>query len=112
MIELKEFQIKAANEILDRVKKILSTEGDDKRFIFQSPTGSGKTVMMSEFLRLFNSTIQKDEYVFLWISVYDLHNQSKEKLQKFLDSTEFNLIDIEEVNTESLDINTIRQLYT
>ena len=52
--------------------------------IFQSPTGSGKTLMVSELLKaLVREREDTKKFSFVWISVRMLHEQSKEKLEKY-----------------------------
>jgi len=61
----------------------LELEGS-KLCIFEAPTGSGKTIMVGEFLkRLVNPLDREDgkQFSFIWISVRDLHNQSKKSLE-------------------------------
>lgn len=81
MIELRDYQQKAAESLKRKVQNVLDTP-DNGVVIFQAPTGSGKTVMVSEMLKKLvrdNPT----KYSFVWISVRMLHEQSKEKLEKY-----------------------------
>ena len=49
-MQLKIYQEDAIADLLDKAKKLLNME-DGKILVFQSPTGSGKTIMMAEFLK-------------------------------------------------------------
>lgn len=49
-MKLKVYQECAIDELLDKAKRLLNM-GDEKILVFQSPTGSGKTIMMAEFLK-------------------------------------------------------------
>ena len=46
---LKNFQIEAVNKLISRSRELLCLRGE-KRIIFKSPTGSGKTIIMAEYL--------------------------------------------------------------
>jgi len=67
------------------VNELLDVEGN-KICIFKSPTGSGKTLMMAEFLkRLIDSRIDGKKFSFVWIAVNKLHDQSRNSLKKYYD---------------------------
>lgn len=83
MIELKNYQIKAINELTDKVRGFLS-KGERAVVTFKSPTGSGKTLMASEFLKNIGNLPMFDLSV-IWISVRMLHEQSKEKLERYFE---------------------------
>jgi len=81
MIELKDYQKKSVENLKRKVQNVLDNL-DNGVVIFQAPTGSGKTVVVSEMLKQLvrdNPT----KYSFVWISVRMLHEQSKEKLEKY-----------------------------
>jgi type III restriction enzyme len=52
MFTLKNFQREAVNRLLLATRKLLANP-NSKVCVFKSPTGSGKTIMMAEFLRRF-----------------------------------------------------------
>ncbi len=83
MIEFKNYQNKAIKELTDKVSRFLS-EKEKAVITFKSPTGSGKTLVVSEFLKnialSFNTNISV-----VWVSVRMLHEQSKEKLEKYFE---------------------------
>jgi len=81
MIELRDYQKKAVENLKQKVQKVLDTP-DNEVVIFQAPTGSGKTVMVSEMLKQLVKENGK-KYSFVWVSVRMLHEQSKEKLEKY-----------------------------
>ena len=88
-ITLKPFQINAIEELkgelLHKWKKNTGQE-----ITFQSPTGSGKTVMMAQFVKdLVNAPeLSNSDFTFLWASIGgskegDLAQQSKEKFNEY-----------------------------
>lgn len=84
-IEFKNYQEKAIVKLKQEVNALLDLEGN-KICIFKSPTGSGKTLMMAEFLkRLVDSRIDGRKFSFIWIAVNKLHDQSRNSLKKYYD---------------------------
>ncbi len=84
-IEFKNYQENAVVKLKREVNDLLDTEGR-KTCIFKSPTGSGKTLMMAEFLkRLIDSRIDGKKFSFIWIAVNKLHDQSRNSLKKYYD---------------------------
>ena len=81
MIELRDYQKRAVESLKKKVQNVLDTP-DNEIVIFQAPTGSGKTVMVSEMLKQLVRDNHK-KYSFVWVSVRMLHEQSKEKLEKY-----------------------------
>lgn len=84
-IEFKNYQEKAIVKLKQEVNDLLDAEGN-KICIFKAPTGSGKTLMMAEFLkRLIDSRIDGQKFSFVWIAVNKLHDQSRNSLKKYYD---------------------------
>ena len=82
-LELKLYQDEKVEELKNKVNELLELDGS-KLCIFEAPTGSGKTIMVGEFLkRLVNPLDREDgkQFSFIWISVRDLHDQSKKSLE-------------------------------
>ncbi|MCX6771368.1 MAG: DEAD/DEAH box helicase family protein [Candidatus Micrarchaeota archaeon] len=87
MISLKPFQEKTVEELKEKVNKLLKYD-DRKVCVFEAPTGSGKTLMVAEFLkRLVLHRDDDKKIAFIWISVRQLSNQSREKLEKYFEDT-------------------------
>lgn len=83
MIELKKYQIEAVKNLKNTIDKLLRSS-ERKVCIFQAPTGSGKTAMVSETLKkLVRDRTDEKKFSFVWVSVLMLHEQSKEKLEKY-----------------------------
>jgi len=83
MIELKDYQKQAVENLHRKIENSLRSS-DNEVIIFQAPTGSGKTVMVSELLKELVSGREDDKkFSFVWVSVRMLHEQSKEKLEVY-----------------------------
>src|SRR3989338_7289382 len=83
MIELRNYQKEAVERLKETVDNLLKS-AEREICIFQSPTGSGKSVMVSELLkRLVKERKDDKKLSFVWVSVRMLHEQSKEKLEKY-----------------------------
>lgn len=83
MFRLRNYQERHTNELLNKVNHFLNSDSS-KVIVFKAPTGSGKTIMMAEFIkRLVENREDGKEIAFIWITVHKLHEQSKEKLEKY-----------------------------
>jgi type III restriction enzyme len=83
MIELRTYQKRAIESLKAKMENVLRSP-EAGVVIFQSPTGSGKTVMVSELLKQLVKNRKDDKkFSFIWVSVRMLHEQSKEKLEKY-----------------------------
>ena len=83
MIALRDYQRRAVDNLKSKVENVLRSH-ERGVVIFQSPTGSGKTVMVSELLKeLVKGRKDNKKFSFVWVSVRMLHEQSKEKLEKY-----------------------------
>jgi len=81
MIQLKDYQKQAVENLHRKIENSLRSS-DNEVVIFQAPTGSGKTVMVSGLLKELISKREDDKrFSFIWVSVRMLHEQSKEKLE-------------------------------
>ncbi len=86
-MRLKNYQETAIEELLEKAKRLLEYSGS-KKLIFKSPTGSGKTIMMAEFLkRLTDNREVPLELSFIWTAPQQLHIQSKEKLETYFEES-------------------------
>jgi type III restriction enzyme len=83
-MQLKNFQTNAIDSLKDVFYKLWQGGNRNTPLIFKSPTGSGKTIMIAEFLRRISGEASFDaDKAFLWISKGDLANQSKQKLEQY-----------------------------
>lgn len=110
MIVLKEFQENAINRLKERFIFEWKTKNSHVEIVFKSPTGSGKTVMMAQFLRdLTNDPrLGESKRAYIWLAPKGLEMQSKEKLFKYYDgASELNLVDKSHIQTGSMNNNDI-----
>ncbi|HLD26596.1 MAG TPA: DEAD/DEAH box helicase family protein [Patescibacteria group bacterium] len=84
-MQLKIYQEKAIDSLLEKTKKLLGYSGD-KKMVFKAPTGSGKTIMMAEFLKqLIDGEDVKQPLCFIWTAPRKLHEQSYKKLENYFE---------------------------
>ena len=83
---LKEYQQRGVDELVIKTNKLISLSGN-KKLVFQSPTGSGKTIMMAEFLKRLADKENFDSLSFIWTAPRKLHVQSKQKLELYFNES-------------------------
>ena len=78
-IKLKEFQEKCVQELIGQ-----TTIGEKKEILIQAPTGSGKTIILLEYIDRFLT--ENKNYVFIWLTPGsgELEEQSKNKMDNLL----------------------------
>jgi type III restriction enzyme len=83
-INLKPYQEKAVNQLIETAVKLLDFDGPGEALVFQAPTGSGKTIMTAKFIEGLIKELPNDDICFVWMSIGkgDLHLQSKHSLEK------------------------------
>jgi len=89
-IYLKHFQEKAVNQLVETAKAFLVADEREQKIIFQSPTGSGKTIMMANGIIQLTEECKTEintDVAFLWLSIGkgELHLQSMATLKKVFD---------------------------
>lgn len=85
-LQLTTYQDEAARELLGDAKKLLRQAGG-KKLVFKAPTGSGKTIMMAEFLSRFATDTNHLSCAFIWTAPRQLHEQSKVKLELYFEQS-------------------------
>jgi len=86
-MQLKIYQETAIDDLLEKAKRLLSYSGN-KKLVFKSPTGSGKTIMMAEFLKqLVDDREIKNPLAFIWTAPRQLHTQSRQKLDDYFEAS-------------------------
>jgi type III restriction enzyme len=83
----KEYQVNAIGQLVKSVSELLAKDANNKVCVFQSPTGSGKTVMIAKFIEEIIKELPETDLCFLWVSIGkgDLHKQSKKSLERIFD---------------------------
>ena len=77
---LKNYQEKAVKKLLEEFEEKLEASSN-KTVAFQAPTGSGKTVIVAEFVKRFVE--EHSNCSFMWVAPLKLHTQSKDKLEEY-----------------------------
>ena len=88
--ELRNYQEKARDAITSAVLGLLGRDNtNDRLIVYQSPTGSGKTVTMAYALAAAHAHPNRREFIVLWLSPGKggLHRQSARALDFFLQGT-------------------------
>lgn len=86
-MHLKIYQENAIEGLLEKAKKLLSYAGE-KRLVFKSPTASGKTIMMAQFLKqLVDDREVRQPLSFIWTAPRQLHIQSRKKLESYFEES-------------------------
>ena len=86
-MQLKIYQENAIEELLEDSKKLLERP-EPQKMIFKAPTGSGKTIMMAEFLKqLVEDREIREPLSFIWTAPRQLHIQSKIKLENYFEGS-------------------------
>jgi len=109
-MELKDFQKTLIDELSTTFLKLWSTGNYKLPLTFKAPTGSGKTIMMADFLRCLDDNYQfHEDKAYLWISFSpESYIQSKKKLyQYFNEGTDMHLKDFTNLNEEKLQKNNV-----
>lgn len=108
MIALCDYQDKYIRKLRDTTNELLDQQGN-KTIVFKAPTGSGKTIMVAEFLKeLVEDRTDKHVFAFIWTAPRQLHTQSKEKLEEYYaDSKALRCVSFEDLIDRSVGANEI-----
>jgi type III restriction enzyme len=110
-MDLKDFQKIAINKLSEVFLDLWKTDNKKIPLIFKAPTGSGKTIMMAEFLRCLDTNFQfSGDKAYIWISFGgdDSYSQSKNKLYTYFnEGTDIALKDISNLNESKLYKNNV-----
>jgi len=107
-MQLKIYQENAIEELLTKAKRLMGYSGE-KKLVFKSPTGSGKTIMMAEFLKkMVDDTEIRNSLSFIWTAPRQLHIQSRDKLERYFeDSRALKCSFFEDLDDRKIDENEI-----
>lgn len=103
---LKKYQQEAIDKLLGHTKKLLQRD-QESTIVFKSPTGSGKTIMIADYLLRLAQEQLDGEYCFIWASTNDLHTQSRNKLEDYLANSNYSFTYLPEVTRDSFIENEI-----
>ena len=81
-MQLKEFQLKAVQSLFDAM------EQPNRDIILKSPTGSGKTIILTYFMHQYIQSYSKTVFVWLTPGKGNLEEQSKEKMDKYIHASQ------------------------
>lgn len=111
MFPLKPFQEEAISDLKDKFLSLWKLGDSGINLTFKSPTGSGKTIMMAQFLRdiVSDPRFINQDCAFVWITNSDnLAMQSKDKLKSYYGgASEINLIDLNDMQGGLLSRNSV-----
>ncbi len=103
MYILKDFQEKAVNKLLEYTFDALTENSEQIPIQLESPTGSGKTLMMASYLERVVEELSlqpglSDNVAFIWFAPNTLHIQSFKSIQKlYEDTNRLNCIDLSDL---------------
>jgi type III restriction enzyme len=110
-MQLKNFQETAITKLKQSFYTLWKGGNRRASIVFKSPTGSGKTIMMAEFLKRISGDMQFEaDKAFLWISFNEeSYEQSKKKLYEYYNHgvSNMNLLDLNDLNNGYLKQNEI-----
>jgi type III restriction enzyme len=111
MFALKSFQETTIAKMKDQFLGLWKSPHQNIPLVFKSPTGSGKTIMMAQFLRdiVSDPRFQGNDVAFLWFSFSeDSYVQSKNKLfQYYGGASELDLLDLNDLTRGKLSKNSV-----
>lgn len=108
MYILKDFQETAVTSLLENTYTALKEPAKQTPILLESPTGSGKTVMMASYIeRLVDELQLKPGYnsnvAFVWLAPNTLHIQSYHALQNlYSDTQKLNCIDLDNLGSNPI----------
>lgn len=102
------YQEKYIKKVSDAAIELLEDQfQDDNTIVFQAPTGSGKTYMISRVLSKLSKEAKK-KYSYIWISVNTLHEQSRQNLAAYLGEERLlDCITLNEIQNQRIEENEI-----
>ncbi|PIR86446.1 restriction endonuclease subunit R [Candidatus Kaiserbacteria bacterium CG10_big_fil_rev_8_21_14_0_10_43_70] len=111
MFALKPFQETAVSNLKNEFLSLWKEQKHNIPLVFKSPTGSGKTIMLAQFLRdiVSDPRFEGNDVAFVWFSFSEeSYQQSKKKLFDYYGgASELNLIDLNDLSRERLRQNDV-----
>ena len=102
--QLKDYQKEAVDQLVTKCQTQLAKaerNNETRSCLLEAPTGSGKTIMMGEFIKRFTGPKFTKQIAFLWLAPNKLQDQSYEKIKNQLSGTEIKCIRPEELKGAS-----------
>ena len=111
MFPLKPFQETAVSNLKNEFLSLWKLPKQNITLVFKSPTGSGKTIMLAQFLRdiVSDPRFEGNDVAFVWFSFSeDSYEQSKKKLFEYYGgASELDLIDLNDLSRGKLNKNNV-----
>ena len=111
MFALKPFQETAVSKLKNEFLSLWKLPNQNTPLVFKSPTGSGKTIMLAQFLRdiVSDPRFEGNDVAFVWFSFSeDSYVQSKKKLFEYYGgASELDLIDLNDLSRGKLHKNDV-----
>lgn len=111
MFALKPFQESAVSQLKNEFLSLWKLPNQNIPLVFKSPTGSGKTIMLAQFLRdiVSDPRFEGNDVAFVWFSFSeDSYQQSKKKLFDYYGgASELDLIDLNDLSRGKLRKNDV-----
>jgi len=111
MFALKPFQETAVSNLKNEFLSLWKLPKQNIPLVFKSPTGSGKTIMLAQFLRdiVSDPRFEGNNVAFVWFSFSeDSYEQSKKKLFEYYGgASELDLIDLNDLARGKLNKNNV-----
>ncbi len=111
MLALKPFQEEAISKLKNEFLSLWAKSNINIPLVLKSPTGSGKTIMLAQFLRdiVGDPRFEGTDVAYIWLSFSeDSYEQSKKKLFEYYGgASELNLIDLNDLSREKLKKNDV-----
>lgn len=85
-MKLKEFQLKAVKDLFEAM------DSPARDIILKSPTGSGKTIILTYFMHQYIQSVPKTVFVWLTPGKGSLEEQSKAKMDKYIHASQTKLL--------------------
>lgn len=85
-MQLKEFQLRAVKDLFE------SMDSPARDIILKSPTGSGKTIILTYFMHQYIQSAPKTVFVWLTPGKGNLEEQSKAKMDKYVHASQTKLL--------------------
>lgn len=105
-MQLRKYQKIAVDKLVKSSKTLLAKDGS-RICVLKAPTGSGKTIVVADYLQQLASEQLPGQYAFIWISGNNLHEQSRHKLESYLEASRYTFSYLEDIQDNQFKENEI-----